>query len=366
MKKTENDLGKKTVMISGGGLILLSLIPLLILIFIPRGNFIIRLILFIVFSLLFFPSIGLINGYLKAKRELKKKEKQTKLDNPYLYFRELPNNFGIGISSILMDSAIEDYKDIVAVILDLCARKYLFLNQVNDQYKIQVLKGIDANLLSNEIYVMQCIINNTLSSFDYKHWYKLCIEDSNRLEIYNVTNIDNIFAEPKKQKLTMDLYIKKWIKVVLTISGAISIIGAFANPWFLLTIFIWIPILAIPTYLIMNVIYTFVFIGGMAKDYENKSYKQTINDKLSKTEKGISELHKLYAYEKFIKDFGNFVSRRPEEVILWDHYLSYAVMFGATKDILKNGYKQIIQNGSFILNDVDSINLNNIIAEKNY
>ena len=364
MKKTENDLSKKTVMVSGGGLILLSLIPLLILIFIPNIHFIIKLILFMLFCFLFLPAIGLISGNAKAKKELKKKEKQIKLDNPYLYFRELPNKYGIGISSILMDSAIEDYKDIVAVILDLCARKYLFLKQDNDKYKIQVLKDIDQDLLSNEAYVMQCVINNTLSSFDYKHWYKLCIEDSNRLGLYNVTDLNNFFAETSDEEDDMKSFIKKWFRVVLILSSVIAILSAFTNPWYLLTVFIWVPIIALPTYLIMNVLYAFKFIGKETKGFKNKSYKQTINDKLSKTEKGISELHKLYAYEKFIKEFGDFVSKKPEEVVLWDHYLSYAVMFGATKDILKNGYSKIVQNGSFMLKDVDNINLNNIVTEK--
>ena len=60
--------------------------------------------------------------------------------NPYIYFRELPNNFGIGVTSLLFDSTLENEKDIVAVILDLCARKYLSLEYHGDKYTIHMLE----------------------------------------------------------------------------------------------------------------------------------------------------------------------------------------------------------------------------------
>ncbi|MBR1376246.1 MAG: DUF2207 domain-containing protein [Bacilli bacterium] len=368
MKKTEENLGKKTALFTFKWLLITSMIPLSLLIIVSitgvHKSGTLNFIFILMFCLLFFPAIGALKGYKKANKEIIKEEKQIKLDNPYMYFRELPNKFGIGVSSILMDSAIEDYKDIVAVILDLCAKKYLFLRQENNQYKIDILKNIDNNLLNNEKYVMECIINKSLNTFDYKYWYKLCVEDSYNFGIYYKNDSINLFAESTKDKLTANIVLKKYFKILILSSGILAILSALESPWYLLTIFMWMFILAVPEYLIMNIVFMAKRVHKASEDIKNKSYKQILNDKLVKTEKGKEELQKLYAFESFIKDFKNFVDKKPEEVILWDYYLSYAVMFGATKDILKDGYANIIKNGSFILNDVDAINLNNIITNE--
>lgn len=71
-------------------------------------------------------------------------------------------------------------------------------------------------------------------------------------------------------------------------------------------------------------------------------------------------MQKLYSFKAFIKDFGHFVDKKPEEVILWDRYLSYAQVFGLTKEIMNSGYKQIIDNPSFHIDSIDNINLYNI------
>ena len=84
--------------------------------------------------------IGIIMGLAKAQVQISKENKYIKNTNPYIYYRYLPNNFGIGVTTLLFDSTIENYKDIVAVILDLCAKKYLSLIKQNDKYVIKVKK----------------------------------------------------------------------------------------------------------------------------------------------------------------------------------------------------------------------------------
>ena len=83
--------------------------------------------------------------------------------NPYIYFRELPNNFGIGVTSLLFDSTLENEKDIVAVILDLCARKYLSLEYHGDKYTIHMLEKNPTNLLSNESYIFYALKRNNFN-----------------------------------------------------------------------------------------------------------------------------------------------------------------------------------------------------------
>ena len=104
--------------------------------------------------------IGILYGKIRVKKKEISIEKEIKLNNPYNYYRELPNNFGIGISSILVNKTIENKKDIIACILDLCARKYLKLEKVDDRYMITILKNSTVNLLSNEAYILKHLMNN--------------------------------------------------------------------------------------------------------------------------------------------------------------------------------------------------------------
>lgn len=87
------------------------------------------------------------------------------------------------------------------------------------------------------------------------------------------------------------------------------------------------------------------------------SYKIELHNHLEGTDKGIKELQKLLSFQSFIKDFGYFVDKNPEEVVLWDEYLSYAQVFGLTKEIMNSGYKELINNSSFQIDNIDNIEL---------
>ena len=342
--------------------LLLVVLTILLIHFLFGANNILEvLVCIILLTLIFFGLIGVIAGILKGKWQILKENKYIKNTNPYIYYRDLPNNFGIGVTSLLFDSTIENYKDIVAVILDLCARKYLSLIKQNDKYIIKVLKNIDSDLLSNEKYILTLIIKNDIKNINYQQWYDYCVQDGIDLGLYYHEEI-NISNNPP---LTKDI-IKKRSKVHLLIS---IIIGIFVFVLFLLNdnifksigfgVFGFILtyiILIIPFYLI-NVLTGFKNIG---KQVKNINYKNIIENNLKKTKKGIEELHKLYSFKAFINDFGNFIDKRADEVILWDRYLSYAQVFGLTTEIMKSGYKELVNNSSFKIDNIDNINLYNI------
>ena len=121
-------------------------------------------------------------------------------------------------------------------------------------------------------------------------------------------------------------------------------------------------------FLLSYVIFTILFFIGnifsiikeQSKIAKETNYKQILENHLSKTQKGIEELHKLYAFKAFIRDFGRFVERTAEEVVLWDRYLSYAQVFGLTKELMDSGYKELVENASFIIDNIENINMQNI------
>lgn len=311
-------------------------------------------------TMIVFNVIGAIIGAIKGKIKIARENKYIKKTNPYIYYRELPNNFGIGITSLLFDSTIENYKDIVAVILDLCAKKYIRLIKQDDKYIIDILKPVDDSLLNNEKYILSLIIDNNIKNINYKEWYNYCMQDGINLGLYSHRKINiNNEASLTQEKISK----RRKIQLLLSIIGSILIsLVTFDGNYMRTAIYgifafgITYAILFIPFYLI-NIFTGFKDIGKLAG---NVNYKNIMENNLQKTEKGIEELHKLYSFKAFINDFGNFVNKQPDEVVLWDRYLSYAQVFGLTKEIMKSGYKELVDNSSFQIDNIDNINFNNI------
>ena len=334
--------------------------------------------IFIIFSSIPVVLFGIIYiGILYGKIRVKKKEllmkKDIILDNPYIYYRELPNNYGIGISSILMDKTIENDKDIIACILDLCARGYLRL----DNKVISVLDKDYSNLLSNEIYIMDNIVNNKVGDINYQTWHDLCVKDSKELELFDNYTEDITDIEDNKE---YNINNKACIIVILVISiilGFLTItVPSISNN---LAIFIGvdntlifkaISIICIPFVSFGILIYACIiikylfFVGKSVYDYRESIYNNTLTTRLIYTSKGIDEVKKLLSFKKFLKDFGEFKYKNLEEIILWEEYLSYAIMFNLTKDIIKTGYKELIDNSSFKIDNINNLSLNNLSVNK--
>ena len=337
--------------------------------------------IFVFFPMMTF--IGKIIGSLKANHKIKKDDKFIRKINPYIYYRELPNEYGIGVCSLLIDSSIENEKDIIATILNLCAKKYIKLVNDNDNYAIHILKEVDSksylteedisnNLLLNEKYVLSLLKNNDIKNINYDKWYKLCLQDGMNAGIYypDRTENNNSSVDIEKEMKSVRRIINI-VWVLMTIILAYFVIKSldismFNDKLMLLSLVIIIPIFLFATYFASSIPVTAIMaLRGLIKTY-NKSEQYYYCHKLSKrlvlTEKGKIELQKLYAFESFISDFGDFASKNPEEIVLWDRYLSYAVMFGATKKILKSGYKKLVNNNSFVIDNIDNIHTDNLIV----
>ena len=332
--------------------------------------------------------MGTIKGLL---HKLFIKDKSIKND---LYLRELPNNFGIGVTTLLFDSKIENEKDIVAIILDLCARKYLSLTKSNDKYIIKILKQIDTNLLDNEKYIMELLINNNIKNIDYYKWYNLCETDGKGLNLYyrytskiennrKTDSMDDILHRIKKRSIILSVIVFIIFSLYTFFTNNIwSVVPKLSEKYsnmaigtgmlvVLLAISISGIIVAVISYFIIYIILylwetiktfvTFSFRSG--SNIEKSSYNNVMSNNLMRTKYGENEYQKLVSFRNFIKDFGAFADREAKEVVIWDRYLSYAQVFGLTKEIMQTGYKELIDNASFQIDNIDNINFDNIKVE---
>ncbi len=308
-------------------------------------------------------SVSYLIGQIIAKINIRRLNRKIEKNNKYLYYRELPNHFGIGVNTLLIDSKIENKKDIVAVILDLCARKYLKLFKLGNKYIIKVLNYTANGLLENEKYIMKYISQNKIKEINYNEWYKLCLEDGENLNLYTSYN--------KKQKdfnfFTKFDTVGEIIKniIVILISILMTIIAIDVNNPFSIILALFSGIvcyimLSFMAQLVYSVLYFIVYSLQEVINASLDSYNNEMSNNLKRTSKGIEEYYKLKSFANLLDDFGAFAGKEPEEIVLWDYYLSYAQVFGLTEKIMKTGYNKLINNSSFNIDDINNLTLNNI------
>ena len=330
------------------------------------------LVIFDILLILIFFMINItsqIIGNISAKLKINKENKLINKTNPYIYFRTLPNNYGVGLASVMLNSQIENEKDIIACILDLCAKGYLHLDKINNRYKVKLLKNIDDNLLDNEKYIINSILNNSIKDLNYRSWFASCLKDGFALGLFIPNNQLKQTTDINDAQKANEKYGKRYLKTICIIAIlfiTIAIINSLHKGFITLfnnlaVSFLWIiivsGILYLPMYYLTSLISAFKY---HAKYTYESNYNAVLKDNLLLTQKGKEELSKLLAFKNFIKDFGHFADKKEEEIVLWEYYLSYAQVFNLADTILKTGYKNLIKNSAFNITNLDGIRLTNI------
>lgn len=329
----------------------------------PNLHRLYTLIFGVIVVTLVFGNISFLFGQIIAKINMKRINRKIEKQNKYLYYRELPNHFGIGVNTLLIDSKIENEKDIVAVILDLCAKKYLKLFKLGNKYFIQVLNYQNNQLLENEKYIMQYISQNKVKDINYNEWYRLCLEDGKKLDLYTD-------SQEKKNNFnflgkfgTAGNIIKNIIVLLISILMTIAALEV-DNPYSIISaIFSGIVCFIMLSFMAQLVYSVLYYIAYSIQEIINagiNSYNDEMSNNLKRTDKGLEEYYKLKSFANFLDDFGAFAKKEPEEIVLWDYYLSYAQVFGLTEKIMKTGYNKLINNSSFNIDDINNLTLDNI------
>ncbi len=106
----------------------------------------------------------------------------------------------------------------------------------------------------------------------------------------------------------------------------------------------------------------YVLSGAITKTEEGNFFKKTvyiISDTLHE------DAIKLAGLKKYLKEFSSIDEKMPIEVALWDEYLMFAQIFGIADEVskqFKKLYPEIFENGTYDIDYVDIIWINNITS----
>lgn len=317
------------------------------------------IILIIIIPVMFNSFIGDIMGRNKATRKLNREIRKVKLSNPYIYYRDIPNDYGIGVYAFLIDYKLTK-RDVKAALIDLSAKGYLKITTNKNKINIELTSKDNTNLLKNEKYLLNWLNNNTkinLKKFKISEWEEIIRDDIITLEIGKKR--DEELDDSKNIKIAM----RMTISLLLVISIFAVFLQYFKNPpmgsildWFLERLyFLILPIvLFLPLFLFSLFITT--IIAGFRLGYYTK-----MDRSLKYTEKTKNVIQAIYSLGAFIKDFSNFAEKNINEIIIWERYFSYAYLLGLNNKLdLK--YTNIYKNEHFTIDlsifVVDNLNIN--------
>lgn len=258
--------------------------------------------------------------YMKYDRELKPEFTGR-------YYRELPGNYSPAEVTMLMNSLSLGSKDIMATILDLVRRKHLTIEKIaferqgffgkktEEDYKISLINNAENDkLASHEKHLIDWFINDigdgkSVALEDIKGYTK---DRANALEFNSSFGLWKDFVRENADKLKFNdasIFHGKMLGVVIGI--VFALIG-----------FIYIGLLSNPEGGIPIII-----LGAVMVIYSSLFKRRT---------KYGNEQHKLWqGFKNFIEDFSQIKSAGITSIVIWEHYLVYAVSLGVADNIIR-------------------------------
>lgn len=241
------------------------------------------------------------------------------------YYRELPKDYSPAEMSVLYYNGTISTKDLTATVLDLARRKWIKIEEVTPEktgilrrrkdtdYMMTRLEGDGKPLAPHEKRVMDLLFdtvaNKEQGSVSFKD-----LED---------------FA--KKQRTTFASFWQQWqssVKSRAKRHGFFDTTNAGPRKKvFLLGVLLLV--LAIPAF-IMNWLATgfACLIGGFIVILGGASIRR-------RSLEGAEDFAKWRAFRKFLLHFSEIERREIPSLVIWEHYLVYAVSLGVAKEVIK-------------------------------
>ena len=267
--------------------------------------------------------IGITINIIIVTHSYKKYDKELTSQFDYEYYREIPNaSYSPSVASYLVNEQKLDKNSLNAELMDLIRRKYIIidtngqtLTDRNPNYIMYLNRELftsGVGLTKSEKFLLNWFFNEIGKdgqlSFNELDEY---MKNHTNAERYYKSNTDwneKVYEESRK---------KNWFDKVnnakkFLIFGLVSVIGS-VFLFFQTSVFntTWISVL---------------FISLLAgSGVMVASYVTTIK---RKTQEGVDEYTKWIAFKKFLEEFSTFEDYPVPSLIVWEHYMVYATMFG--------------------------------------
>lgn len=294
------------------------------------GVFITLFIVIIKYILLF---IFIIAGYRAMDKYYNTKLTKIDFDNNNEYYRDILKKYSVDLLGFI-DHVQFNYPDvIIAMLLQLQMRGILKL----DNNGIYLNNNIDLSSLSNnEKYLISKINNNKLFFNNVNEYELLVVNEGINKGLLEKKEINKEYLV-KEFSVSILIYLIILIIYIYRFNSGIFEINLGINN----VIVDMILSFGLGLIFLLTPIYLFVYPMYLGIKYKLFSHK--IKENPYFRTKDSEEINsKLEGLKNYLKDFSKLDERETKEIILWDEYLIYSVLFGHNKKIIDE-YKDLIE-----------------------
>lgn len=252
-----------------------------------------------------------------------KHDKEYKSEFSGKYFRDFPSDDGPEIIGYLMNKKIGS-NELSAAILNLVYLKKITIEPLGKKDFKLILDNKD-NLDEKNLKLIKFLFNN-------ENYNTLSELKNNAKKSYNgfLKRYDNWHSEVEREAINKDFFENK--------SNTKLLGSLYCFLGFMLGVFGFSK----ETPFILNIV--LIILSLVAIIYFSCFTKRT--------KEGNDEYQKWLGLKKFMNDFGNFKQKELPEIVLWEKYLVYAVVFGCASKLAKDMEVKIKEFGNYEFNDV--------------
>ena len=267
----------------------------------------------------FFFIIGIYLCFKLVNKRLRK-EKLSEIDFKKYdgYFRDILKNYDIAVLSYIDDFSLDYKKDIVAVLLNLKNKGKISFDELNNKI---IITEKDVYLTKVEKY----LINN--------------IEDG---KLKSGINYENVVIEEATESQLLEKRIKPFnffklfLLIFLFIIGNILIFN-FATS---LTNFENTVVIIIFIVIVVIWIFTIAFIMFFLPIYGIIYIVGRVSNPFVRSKLGEEVNIKLEGLKNYLKDFSSLDEKNVEDLVIWEDYLIYSVLFNQNKIVVDEIYQK--------------------------
>lgn len=263
--------------------------------------------------------IGIKIAIIKHDRE---KFENIDFNNNADYYRDILPKYSAAVLSYIDDFEINK-EDIVATILTLELKGIL---KIEDE-KIILLDEKTEELEDNEKYILNKIKENTLKNINLSEYSKIVKKDAFKLGL-----VQNKKDKDEKQKAKQ----KKTRTIIITVL-ILYLIMVFLNGFIFKkdSIIFSMELVMSLILILIGCLPYFVMIFYCSYDVLKKADPYVRNDE------GRTIKLKLDGLKKYLTDFSKINEKSQEELILWENYLIYAVIFRVNTKVVNEVWNKI-------------------------
>lgn len=233
-----------------------------------------------------------------------KKIATYKSDDKYKeYVREIPNDYGPAVVSLLMDYELEYEKDIAATILNLHAKKYIQIPMNGKFEDIVIINDDTKNLLTHELYVFECIKSKSkIENYKFENFVK---DDT-----YSLGLLENKRTFYEKNLI--------FLLIVIVISIIIYIYCEY-----------FIQLDSMKSVILFSVMFNVFKISVVMFIIGYLNYLQKISARgYVRTSYGKEQANLWLRLKLFLTDFSQLDKSNLVQIDIWNSYLAYALGMG--------------------------------------